>query len=75
MVAHLGLRTHNLLCEEISHIIAEILSAWQKGEYYEKVDNHSERNFTLIQNDNFRGFLTIMTYHFIKSKNYYFELN
>ena len=34
MDVHLGLRTHELLCEEIGHIIAETLSAWKKAEYY-----------------------------------------
>ena len=42
MVAHLGLRTHELLYEEINTIIAEILSAWEKVEYYEEVASHSK---------------------------------
>ena len=49
MVAHLGLRTHELIYEEIGHIIAEIVSAWGKAEGYEEVANHSQRIFTLIQ--------------------------
>ena len=42
MVAHLGLRTHQLYYEEIGIIIAEILSAWEKIECYEKIADHSE---------------------------------
>ena len=41
MVAHLGLRTHELIYEEIGNIIAEILSAWKKAECYEEVAYHS----------------------------------
>ena len=41
MVAHLGLRTHELPYEEIGNIIAEILSAGQKEECYEEVTIHS----------------------------------
>ena len=52
MVAHLGPRTYELLYEEIGNIVAEILSAWEKGKCYEKVANHSKRIFTLIQNNN-----------------------
>ena len=48
MVAHLDLLTHALFYEEISNIIAEILLAWEKAEFYEKVANHSQRIFTLI---------------------------
>ena len=40
-VAYLGLRTHELLYEEIGNIIAEILTAWGKAECYEEVANHS----------------------------------
>ena len=39
MVAHLGLRTHELLYEKIGNIIAEILLAWEKVECYEEVAN------------------------------------
>ena len=46
MVAHLGLRTHELLYEEIGNVIAEILSGWEKAESYEEVTNHSQRIFT-----------------------------
>ena len=42
MVAHLGLRTYELLYEEIGNIFAEILSAWEKAECYEKVANHND---------------------------------
>ena len=56
MVAHLGLRTHELLYEEIGNINAEILSAWEKAECCQEVANHS-----LIQNINFLNFLTYMT--------------
>ena len=35
MVPYLGLRTHELLYEEIGIIIVEILSAWEKTEYYD----------------------------------------
>mgnify|MGYP001482626826 FL=1 len=41
MVAHLGLRTHELPYEEIGNIIAEILSAGQKEECYEEVAIYS----------------------------------
>ena len=41
MVAHFGLRTHELLYKEI-------LSAWEKAECYEKLAYHSQRIFTLI---------------------------
>ena len=34
MVAHLGLRTHELLYEEIGNIIAEILTVWEKAKCY-----------------------------------------
>ena len=49
MVAHLGLRTHELLYEEIGTIIAEILSSWKKTECYLEVGSHNKRIFTLIQ--------------------------
>ena len=52
MVAHLGLRTHELLYMEIGNAIAKILSVLVKAECYEEVANHSQRIFTLIQNDN-----------------------
>ena len=41
MVAHLGLRNHDLLYDGIGNIMAEILSAWEKAKCYEEVDNHS----------------------------------
>ena len=56
MVAHLGLRTHELLYEEIGNIIADILSASEKAKCYEEVASHSQRIFTFILNDNFRFF-------------------
>ena len=56
MVAHLGLRTHELLCEEIDNILTEIWSVWEKAECYEEVANHSQRIFTLIQNNKFLVF-------------------
>ena len=49
MVAHLGMRTHELLFEEIGIIIADVSSAWEKAECYEEVANHSQRIFTLIK--------------------------
>ena len=55
MVAHLGLRTHELLYEEKGNIIAEILSE----ECYGEVANHSQRIITLIQCNNFWGFLNL----------------
>ena len=51
MVAYLGLRTHELLYEEIGNIIDDIFSACEKAECYEEIANHSQRIFTLIQND------------------------
>ena len=45
MVAHLGLRTHELLYEEIGTIIAETLSSFEKAESH---TNHPQRIFTLI---------------------------
>ena len=53
MVAHLGLRSYELLYAEIGNIFAEILSAWEKAEFYKEVANHSRRIFTMIQNNNF----------------------
>ena len=47
-----GLRTHELLNEEIEYIFARILSAWDKAECYDEVANHSQRIFILIQNNN-----------------------
>ena len=61
MVAHLGLRTHKLLYEEIGNIIAEILSAGQNAKSYKKVAKHSQSIFALIHNNNFWGFLAFMT--------------
>ena len=58
MVAHLGLRTHELPYEEIGIIIAEILSAGQKEECYEEVAIYSQRIFILVQNNNFFIFMT-----------------
>ena len=46
MVAHLGLRTHELRYEEIGNIIAEILSAWENAECYEELANHSQSILT-----------------------------
>ena len=43
MVAHLGLRNHELLYEEICNIIAEIFHQQEKAECYEGVANHSKR--------------------------------
>ena len=74
MVAHLGLSTDDLLHEEIGIIIAEILSASEKAECYEEVDNQSQCISSWIQNNNFWVYLMYMTYHIEKSKNYYFEL-
>ena len=62
MVAHLGLRTHELLYEEIGNIIAETLSAWEKAECYEEVDNHSQSIFAFIKNNNFVLFLHFWHY-------------
>ena len=47
MVAHLGLRTHELLRDEIINIIAEISSACEKAECYEELANYSQRIFNL----------------------------
>ena len=66
MVAHLGLRTHELLSEKIGNIITEILSPWEKAECYEEVTNHSQRIFTLIQNNNFSILCYVM--NVIKTK-------
>ena len=49
MVAHLGLRTHELFYEEIGNNIAEILLAREKTECCEEVENHSWCIFTFIQ--------------------------
>ena len=57
MVAYLGVRTHELLNEEIGNIINEILSAWEKAECYEEEANHYQRIFTLIQNNIFWVFI------------------
>ena len=56
----------------MNNIIAEIFSAWEKAECYEKLANHSQRICTLIQNNIF-FFLTFMTEYIDKSKFYYFE--
>ena len=45
MVAHLGLRIHELLYEENGNVIAENLLAREKTECYEEVDIHSQRIF------------------------------
>ena len=50
MVAHLGLRTL-LLYEEIGNIITENLSASENAGWFEEVANHSQRFFTLKQNE------------------------
>ena len=52
MVAHSGLRIHELLYEEIGNIIAEILSAYEKAECYKGVAIRSERILTVIKNNN-----------------------
>ena len=57
MVAHLGLRTHELIYEEIGNSIATNLSASEKAKCCEEIANHSKRIFTLIQNNNFWVFL------------------
>ena len=49
MVAHLGLRTHELLNEEIGNIIAETLSAWEKAECYEELVTHWKIEKLLIR--------------------------
>ena len=41
MVAHLRLRTHELFYEEIDIILAEIVSVWEKAEFYEEILNVS----------------------------------
>ena len=46
MVTNSGLRTYELLYEEIGNSIAEILSAWVKAECHEEVADHSQRIFT-----------------------------
>ena len=62
-------RAHELVVE-FGNIIADIFSARDKEE---EVANHSQRIFTIIQNNNFWAFLTFMIQHTEKSKNYYFE--
>ena len=57
MVAQLGVRPHKLLYEEIGNIIAGILSSSEQAEGYVEVTNHSQRIFTLIQNNHFWGLL------------------
>ena len=57
MVAQLGLRTHELLYEEICNIIADILSVREKAGSYEEGANHAKPIFTLIHNNIFWGFL------------------
>ena len=51
-----------MIYEEISKIIAKMLSAWKKAECYDEVANHSQRIFTLIQNN--------MTWQIEKSKKF-----
>ena len=46
MVDHFGLRTHELIHEEIGNIIAGILSAREKAEGSEEIANYSQRMFT-----------------------------
>ena len=65
MVVHLRLRTYKLLYREISNVIAEILSAWEKAECYEDVAStdvasHSQRIFISIQ-----YFLSFSKIHYI----------
>ena len=62
MVANLGLRTHELLCEEIGNNIAELLSAWEKTECHEEVANHTQRIFTLIKNNNYSIIQCVLSY-------------
>ena len=65
MVAHLGLRTHKLLYEDIDlgDIIAEICSAWEKAECHEEVANQSQRTyFYLYWKLKFSGFSYIYIY-------------
>ena len=57
MVAHLGLRTHELLSEEIGKYYYRNLLACEKPECYEEVTNHSQCIVSLIKNDDFRFFL------------------
>ena len=45
MVAHLVLRTHELLNEEIGNFIANILSALEKAEGYEEASKNSQHIF------------------------------
>ena len=75
MVAHLGLRTHELLYEEIGNSIAEMVSVWEVAievaECYKEVANHSQRIFALFQNNEFWFFPTL----YKTSKNYYLTLN
>ena len=47
----------NYSIAEIVNSLAEILSAWEKAEWYEEVANYSQRIFTLIQNKCFGVFL------------------
>ena len=61
LVAHLGLRTHELFYEEIGNIIAEILSPWEKAEDFKEVGNHSQRIFTSVRINNVWFFLTFST--------------
>ena len=61
MVAHVGLRTHEVLYEEISNIIAEILQPKRKAKCYEEAANYFQRFFTLIENNIFLGFHIFMT--------------
>ena len=67
MAAHLGVRTHELLYEEIGNNIAEMFSAWEKAKCYEEVTNHSKRIFTLVQNNNFWCFHKFMKYPIVES--------
>ena len=60
MGAHLGLRTHELLYEEIGNIMAKIVSAEEKADCL---------RFLLLQ---FK--IIILAKHIEKSKNYYLEL-
>ena len=58
MVAHFRLRTY----ERFMKKFAIFINLEEKAECYEEVANHSQLIYTLIQNNNFMGFHTIMTH-------------
>ena len=58
LVAHLGLRTHTLLFEEIVNIMTKFHHP-EKAQCYEEVANHSQRIITLIQNNILGVFLCL----------------